>query len=57
MRSVLAMLLCFCGWALAVPSDASWSGVLRDSSGTAVAGATVILTDISGKVTLNLNNS
>src|SRR5215469_3318852 len=51
MRSVLvsAMVLLFCRWTLAVPPEASCSGVLRDNSGAPIAGVTVILSDTSGK--------
>src|SRR5271165_21863 len=51
MRCVLvsAIVLFFCRWTLAVPPEASWSGVLRDNSGTSIVGVTVILSDGSGK--------
>ena len=51
MRGVLAagILLCFCRWSFAAPPKASWSGVLRDNSGSPVVGVTVILADGSGK--------
>src|SRR5271157_2254130 len=51
MRCVLvsAIVLFFCRWTLAVPPEASWSGVLRDNSGTPIVGVTVILSDGSGK--------
>lgn len=52
MRSLLlSAIVLFCTASFGAPSEASWSGVLRDNSGTAVAGATVTLTDISGKTT------
>ncbi|HEX8892893.1 MAG TPA: TonB-dependent receptor [Terriglobales bacterium] len=51
MRIVLpaAILLCFGIGGFAAPPESSWSGVLRDSTGTAIAGVTVILSDVSGK--------
>ena len=49
------MLFSCCSWAFAAPSDASWSGVLRDSSGSPLAGAAVVLTDVSGKTTYTAN--
>src|SRR5271165_4951734 len=44
-----ALFLYLCPWSLATPSQASWSGVLRDNSGTPIVGATVILSDGSVK--------
>jgi hypothetical protein len=44
-------LLGFRMWSFAVPSEATWSGVLRDNSGSALAGAEVTLTDLSSKTT------
>jgi hypothetical protein len=44
-----AMLLGWCSWTLAAPPDASWLGVLRDNSGTAIVGVRVLLLDVSGK--------
>ena len=51
MRRVLvsAMVLFFCRWTLAAPPEASWSGVLRDNSGTPIVGITVTLSDGAGK--------
>ena len=51
MRRVLvsAIVLFFCIWTLAAPPEASWSGVLRDNSGTPIVEVTVILSDGSGK--------
>ena len=43
------MILCLCRWTLASPADATWSGVLRDISGTPVAGAAVVLTTDSAR--------
>jgi len=44
-----ALFLYLCPWSFAAPSQASWSGVLRDNSGTPIVGVTVILSDGSGK--------
>ena len=46
---VLAILQCLCVLPSAALPEASWSGVLRDNSGTPIAGVTVILSDGSGK--------
>jgi Carboxypeptidase regulatory-like domain len=46
---ILAVFLCLCAWTFASTPSASWAGVLRDSMGTPVIGATVVLADISGK--------
>ena len=46
---VLAILQCLCVLPSAAPPEASWSGVLRDNSGTPIAGVTVVLSDASGK--------
>jgi len=46
-----AVLVFLCTPSFALPTPSSWSGVLRDNAGNAVAGATVRLTDISGKTT------
>lgn len=46
---VLIVMLCLCVSTIAAPPAASWSGVLRDNSGTAIVGVTVILSDVSGK--------
>src|SRR5271169_2462227 len=44
-----ALLLCLGPCSFAAPSQASWSGILRDNSGTPIVGVTVILSDDSGK--------
>jgi hypothetical protein len=44
-----AILVCLSSWTLAAPPETSWSGVLRDKSGTPVPGATITLADVSGK--------
>ena len=51
MRSVMLSAILFCFWtgSFAAPPQASWSGVLRDNSGTAIVGVRVILSDVSGK--------
>ena len=46
---VLAILLCLRVLASAALPEASWSGVLRDNSGTPIVGVTVVLSDGSGK--------
>ncbi|HEY4933259.1 MAG TPA: carboxypeptidase-like regulatory domain-containing protein, partial [Terriglobales bacterium] len=46
---VLAALLCLRVLASAAPPEASWSGVLRDNTGTPIVGITVTLSDGSGK--------
>lgn len=46
-----AVFLCLCGSTFAAVPRASWFGVLRDNAGTPVVGATVLLTDVSGKPT------
>ena len=46
---VLATLQCLCVLPSAALPEASWSGVLRDNSGTPIVGVTVILSDGSGK--------
>ena len=45
----LAVLLWLCGRSFAVPPEGSWFGVLRDSSGSAIGGVTVILSEAPGK--------
>jgi len=44
-------LLCIGSSSFAAPAGATWSGVLRDNSGAAIVGATVILADDSGRPT------
>jgi len=45
----LAVLLWLCGRSFAAPPEASWSGVLRDISGSPIVGVSVILSDTFGK--------
>jgi len=44
-----AVLICLSEWSSGAVLPGSWTGVLRDSAGTPVAGATVTLVDVSGK--------
>lgn len=44
-----ALIVCFCRAALALPQEATWSGVLRDNSGSAIADVTIVLSGASGK--------
>ena len=46
---ISAALVLLCRWTVAAPAEASWSGVLRDNSGTPIVGVTVVLSDGSGK--------
>jgi hypothetical protein len=46
---VLAALLSLRALASAAPPEASWSGALRDNSGTPIVGVSVILSNGSGK--------
>ena len=49
--ALVSVILFLYSWAFAVPRNASWSGALRDDAGSPVVGATIILTDVSGKAT------
>lgn len=49
---ILAVALLYFGsWMWATPTDVNWSGILRDNSGAAIAEATIILAEASGKTT------
>ena len=49
--SVLALVVLpwLCGWSFAIPPETSWSGVLRENSGTPIVGVTIILSAAAGK--------